>query len=168
MKGLTRSLARGPQARQVVHKTSYPVKALAISVAGTSGVGWGTVVIGDLPEGNILLLGAVGYLKVTSADADITAVFTGNYAVGTTATADATLTGTDINVLPSTAISAATLGVSPLTRAVSTAAPAVLDNTDGSLELNLNLIIADAEISGTADCTLDGAVHLSFIVLGDD
>ena len=168
MKGLVRSLSRGSQSRQVVHKVSYPLKALAISVAGTSGVGWGTVVLGDLPEGNILVLGAVSYLKVTSADADITAVFTGNYGVGSTATADATLTGTDVNVLPSTAISAATLGVSPLTRAVSTAAPAVLDNTDGSLELNLNLIIADAEISGTADCTLDGVVYLSFVVLGDD
>jgi hypothetical protein len=169
MKGLPRSL-RNNLSLQAVVKQVIKVNALAISVAGTSGVGWGTAVLGDLPAGNILLLGAASYLQFTSADADIQATYDGDYSVGTTATADATLSGTDVNVIPSTALGAATGGVSPVVRGASSggAMGTILDNTDGSLELNLNLLIDDANVSGTADMTASGYVVIAYTVLGDD
>lgn len=165
-KGLPRSLARG-KGQFTVRKQKFPVKALAISVAGTTGVGFGTAVMGDLPEGNIMFLGAMAYLTFTSADADVQATYDGDFAIGTTATADATLSSTDANIIASAALGAATSGVSPTVRA-SNATAAVFDNTDGSLELNLNLIVDDANISGTADFTADGMVEVLYAVMLDD
>lgn len=167
-KGLPRSLARGKAGNApVVRKQKFPFKNVAISVAGTTGVGFGTAVIGDFPEGNILFLGAVAYATFTSADTDVQATYDGDFAIGTTPTADATLSGTDANIIGSTALGAATAGVSPNVRATSSNA-ATLDNTDGSLELNLNLIIDDANISGTADFTAEGIVEVAYAVMLDD
>ncbi len=166
MKGLPRSLARG-KGKHTLRKHLIKFKDVAVSVAGTSGVGYGTAVVGDLPEGNILYLGAVSYAQFTSADADVQATYDGDYSIGTTATADATLSSTDANIVASAALGAATAGVSPEVRS-SGATAAVLDNTDGSLEVNLNLIIDDANISGTADFTASGWVEIAYAVLGDD
>ncbi len=168
MKGLPRSLGRAASARAHVRKTTIPFKNLAVSVVGATGVGFGGAMLGDFPQGNILILGASAYVQVTNVDADATATFTGDYSVGTTVSADATLSGTDANIIPSTALAAATAGVSPLTRGISAAPGAPVDNTDGSLELNLNILIADASISGTADVTASGVVTIAYIVLGDD
>lgn len=166
-KGLPRSLSRGAPALNPIIKQTFTVSALAISVAGTTGVGFGTVVIGDLPEGNILFLGAIAYFQFNSADTDITATYDGDYAIGTAPTADATLSGAEVDIIPSTALGAATAGLSPMVRGAN-ATQAMFDNTDGSLELNLNLLIDDATISGTADMTASGFVQLAYIVLGDD
>jgi hypothetical protein len=168
MKGLIRSLRRGSPSRAAVVKQAIKVNRVPISVAGTTGVGFGTAVIGDFPEGNILFLGAVSYLQFTTSDVDVQAAFDGDMSVGTTPTADATLSGTEINVIPSTALNPATAGVSPVVRGSSTASGAVFDNTDGSLELNLNLLIDDANIGGTGDFTVSGVVFVSYVVLGDD
>lgn len=166
-KGLPRSLARG-KGKTTVHKHLVKFTGKAFSVAGASGVGYGAVEVGDLPEGNILLLGAVSYAQFTSADGDVQATYDGDYSIGTTATADATLSTTDANVIPSTSFGgAATSGVSPNARG-SNATAVVLDNTDGSLELNLNVIIDDANISGAADFTATGVVELLYAVLLDD
>lgn len=168
-KGLVRAL-RNNMAAQAVVKQVIKARALAISVAGTTGVGWGTAVIGDLPQGNILLLGAMAYLQFTTVDTDVQATFDGDYAIGTTPTADAVITGTDANIVPSTALGAATGGVSPVVRGAGSggAMGTILDNTDGSLELNLNLLIDDVNISGTGDFTVSGYVVIAYSVLGDD
>jgi hypothetical protein len=172
MKGLPRSRARGAPALAPITKQRILVKDLAISVAGATGVGFGSAVAGGLPQGNLLFLGAIAYLRfseIAGGDADVTDTFTGNFSVGTTATADATLDSTDANLVASSAISAATAGVSPITRGASAAdASEVLDNTDGSLEANLNLLIADATISGTGSMLANGYIELAYIVLGDD
>lgn len=165
MKGLPRSLARG-KGKTTVRKHLVKFKDVPIAVAVASGVGFGTAVVGDFPEGNILYLGAVSYAQFTSADIDDTSDL-GDYAIGTTPTADATLSGTNANIVASVALGAATSGVSPLVRSTGATA-AVLDNTDGSLELNLQLIIDDANISGTADFTAEGWVEVVYAVLGDD
>lgn len=171
MKGLPRSMSRGSPQSQQIHKLTIPLTALALSIAGTTGVGFGSVVIGDLPEGNIAILGAVSYVKLTTVDADVIATFAGNYSIGSVATADVDVSDSgEADIIPSTAIAAAVAGVSALTRgaSVATLSGAVLDNTDGSLELNLNVLIDDASISGTGTFTVDGVVTLSYIVLGDD
>lgn len=171
MKGLPRSRSRGPLAKSNVNKLILKVSGVAISVAGSSGVGWGTAVIGDLPEGNILLLGAVSYLQFTGpTSASLVDTFDGDYSIGSAPTDDATLSGSEVDIIQSTALGAATAEVSPRARGTSAASAAgvILDNTDGSLELNLNLLIDDADISGTVAMTASGHLFLSYIVLGDD
>ena len=179
MKGLPYSNGRGlAAAAPVVRKYTYPVKNLSIAVTSvTTAAGFGTAVIGDFPEGNVLLLGGVAYLQFSSSDADLTsATWNGDYSVGTTATADVTLSGTDINLINDGGGSAAAVAVgpavaktSPVTRGEG-AAMDLFDNTDGSLELNLNLLVDAADIgdSATADVLVNGYVTLVYIVLGDD
>ena len=172
-KGLPRSMSRGAAQRQEIIKQVFSVEDLAISVTGgaSTAAGFGTVVIGDLPEGNILLLGAVAYFQFSGSgsDANIAADWEGDYSVGSTATADATLSGTDVDIIGSTALAAATAEVSPRTRGTG-ATQVILDNTDGSLELNLNLITDDNDVtdSTTVSMTVDGELHIAYIVLGDD
>jgi hypothetical protein len=170
MKGQPRIVARGKPQSTAVRRQRVTLKAVPITVSGATGVGFGTAVIGDLPEGNILFLGATGYLQFTK-DATatlVTATFTGNYALGTAPNADVTLSGAEVDLLPSTALSAATAGVSPVTRAANNTA-VMLDNTDGTLELNLQMLIADADISGASQLMLaTGMIDLVYAVLGDD
>ena len=169
-KGLSRSLGRAAVTLAPVIKQMVPVTNLAINVsAASTAAGFGTVVIGDLPEGNILFLGAVAYMQFTSADTDLTATFDGDYAIGTTALGSTTMTGTTADLVASTALGAATARVSPIARGVN-ATQAIFDNTDGSLEINLNMLIDAATITddATANLTVTGVVHLSYIVLGDD
>lgn len=168
-KGLPRSMRSVPPQRQNISKQTISLNAKPITVADGA-PGFGTVVIGGLPEANILFLGAVLYARFTSVDADLIAAFTGNVSIGSAPTVDNTLTGSDVDIIPSTALGAATGKVSPLVRATHAVAVTgtVLDNTDGSLELNMNLLIDDASISGPADLTVTGALIVSYIVLGDD
>lgn len=170
-KGLPRSLGRA-NINAPVKRLDLHFEDVAITVDGAAGVGFGSAVIGDLPPGNILLLGAVSYAQFTGpGSASLDETYDGDYSIGSTATADATLSGTDVDFIQSTALGAATAEVSPRARGTNAAAIAgtVLDNTDGSLELNLNLLIDDANI-GADDLvfTADGEIHISYIVLGDD
>lgn len=170
MKGMSRTLARAPLQNMPVRKQRVKVKNLALSFTGAVGNGWATAVAGDFPDGNILFLGATAYLQVTKAAAasGITATFTGTYALGTTPTADATLSTTDANLTGVATLSAATAGVSPVTRAAGSTA-VLLDNTDGSLEINVNVTIDDASISSdTQGATVDGVIDLVYVILGDD
>lgn len=170
-KGLPRSLSRGKALLQETVRSVYKANALAIEVDGATGVGWGTAVLGDLPDGNILILGAVAYMTFTTASGSVTATFDGDYSIGSAPTADATLSGSEEDIIPSTALGAATAKVSPRARGASTTSlnGAILDNTDGSLELNLNLLIDDAEISANdVAFTVSGELILLYAVLGDD
>lgn len=172
-KGLPRSLSRGDAIKQEVIKQTFTLNDLAITVDGATGVGFGTAVIGDLPEGNILFLGAMSYLQFTTAESSgITTTFDGDYAIGTVATADANVSDSgEANIIASTALGAATAKVSPLARGEGGGAltGVIFNNTDGSLELNLNLLIDDASISADdIDFTVDGHVVLLYSVLSDD
>lgn len=170
--GLPYSNSRGNAASVPdVRRVSYPVRNLTISTtAGVAAVGFGTAVLGDFPEGNILFLGAISYLQFLTADADIIATWSGNYSVGTVATVDNDVADTgEADVIASAAIGAATAKLSPVTRGEKSTV-AMFDNTDGSLELNLNLLIADASFTDgqSADFTANGYVQLCYIVMGDD
>lgn len=171
-KGLPRSLSRAPAAADpVVKKVTYPVNNLSVTVAaGVAAVGFGTSVIAGLPQGNILLLGAVCYMRFSTSDADIIATFDGDFAIGTTPTADVDVADAgEANIIASTALGAATAKVSPTLRATNVTT-AVLDNTDGSMELNLNLLIDDASITDSQSAVFlaNGVVYLVYAVLGDD
>ena len=169
MKGLPRSLARSVAGSGGASGKTVPIKDLAIRTSGAAGVGFGTAVIRGLPEGNILLLGAVAYLQFTKLDAGTIATFDGDYSIGTVATVDNDVADAgEADIIPSTALGAATAGVSALVRGAN-ATQVILDNTDGSLEVNLNLLIDDASVSADdQDFTVSGVLSLAYIVLGDD
>jgi hypothetical protein len=169
-KGLPYSIGRGPAANAPIKKKTIALRDLAINVSATStAVGWGTAVISDFEQGNILFLGAVANLQFTTADTDASATWDGDYSIGTTPTADNTLSSTDANIVGSTAIGAATARVSPVARGTGSTL-AIFDNTDGSLEINLNMLIDAANITDdtTVNLTVDGELYIAYIVLGDD
>lgn len=171
-KGLVRSQNRAHPVEAPIRKEVIPVEK-TISVAGSTGDGWGTVVIGDLPQGNLLFLGAVAYMTFDGTDSTATALdatWAGDFAVGTAPADDSTPTGTQANLVALSAIGAATTRVSPRTRATTAAAgvAVLLDNTDGAMEINLQLLIDNANISGPVDLVAEGELHLAYIILGDD
>src|SRR5690606_380231 len=158
-KGFPYSLGRAPKESPVVRKFVYPVRDVTVAVAATGdAVGFGSAVVGDFPEGNLLFLGGVAYLQFSTASEEVEVNWSGSYGIGTTVDADGTLATTESNLATGT-ISAATAGLSPVTRGTSATA-VVLDNTDGSLELNLNLVVANAGIDedGEGDFVANGSV----------
>jgi hypothetical protein len=169
-KGFPYSMSRAPASNVPVKKTLLPLRAVPVDVSAvTTGVGWGTVVIGDFPEGNILILGTVANLQFTATGTNATTTFDGDFSIGTTPTADATLSGTDANIIASTALGAATARVSPVVRGA-LGTPFMVDNTDGSLEMNLNVLIDAANITddSTVPVLVTGEVYIAYILLGDD
>lgn len=170
-KGLPRSLARGDALKQEIIKKVISINTTVTVSAASTAVGFGTAVIGDFEEGNVLFLGAVSNFTFagSGSDANLTADWEGDYAIGSTATADVTLDGTDVDIIPSTAIAAATAEVSPVTRGAN-ATQVMLNNTDGSLEINLNLLIDAADITDdeSVDITVTGELYIAYIMLGDD
>lgn len=172
-KGLPRSTRRAApeQAALVRMRFPLPKAGLALLVDGATGVGWGTAELGDLPQGNLYIAAAAGYIQITEASAGIIATFDGDFAVGSAPATSASLAGAVGNIIPSTALGAATASVSPVVRGVSSggAMGTILDNTDGSLELNFNLLIDDAAISADDSAvTATGYVDVLLAVLGDD
>jgi len=174
MKGLIRSLRRGRPLDQIITKLKlHPRRENTFTVDGAAGVGFGSLVLGGLPEANILLLGAVGYMAISGpgGDAGLVDAWNGDFGIGTTPASDGTITGDDVNVIGSTAIGPAVAEAAPRTRGETTVpiVPVILDNTDGSLELNLNVLVDDADISADGILfTVDGDLWVSFVTLGDD
>ncbi len=176
-KGLPRSHAAGDKSKAPINRDVFVVKAQTVTLTEDAGgqPAWATLIVGDFPEGNILFLGAVAYFTFTGpgGDADLGDTWQGDFGVGTTPTTDDTdpLATTFEDIVGETPIAAATAEVSPRTRGVSTDGEAgvMYDNTDGSLELNLNILVDAADITGD-DSTLviDGELYVSYVVLGND
>lgn len=169
VKGLQRSLSRAPRGKRDIVKERISLAGDTIAVAGTTGVGFGSVALGSFPEGNILLLGATLVdLVLTGNGVDHTATFDGDVGVGTTAADDATITAADVNVIGSTALGAATANVSP-TIAASNATPVMIDNTANDQDLYLNLLIDDAATDGDGGIyTAAGEIWIAYTMMGDD
>lgn len=170
-KGLPRSMSRGAAQHQDIVKQVVNINRSVSVTATGAAVGFGSAVIGDLPEGNILFLGAVGYVQLSGsgADANLDATWDGDFSIGTAPTADVTLSGAEVDILASTALGVATAEVSPRVRAVN-ATQAIFDNTDGSLELNLNVLVDAANIGdgATVALTARGTLQLAYVVMLDD
>ena len=132
----------------------------------------GATVAGNMIGANILLLGSAGYLAFAGpvgGSADLSDTWAGDFSVGSAPTADNSLAGAEVDVLPSTAIGPATSEAIARTRAANATA-VMLDNTDNSLELNLNLLVdADDVANGqSVDITVNGEITLLYSVLLDD
>ena len=173
-KGLPRSLRAGPDRDKLVVKKDYVISG-SLDITGVAAtVDAGTFVISGLPQGNLLLLGAVAYVSVDAgADVHVIDNWAGDYGIGTIPNADVDLADAgDDDIIPSTALAAGAADkLAPLTRGASTATEQIIiDNTDGSLELNLNLLIDDNVITDAEVGTfvVTGTLHVAMIVLGDD
>lgn len=167
MKGLQRSIRRGPVLRQDLINQQIPFSILVTATDGAPG--WATAVLTNLPEGYVLYQGGVVDLTITSLDANITDTFEGDIALGMAPTTDGALTGNQANLTLSTAIPAAVAGVGEVTAmGANTQNGTIFNNTDGSLEVNLNIAIDDAAISADADLLLEGVLYLGITMLGDE
>jgi len=177
MKGSKRSLERAPVGTEMfIKRFRYPVvnKTLSVAAVGAA-VGFGSVVIGQLPPGNVLAFGGGGYLTFLTADADIGATWNGDASVGTAATADVTLATTEINLLPSNPLGPAVAKlVSGATGRVfgmsALSAAAAIDNTAADQNVVLNMLVDAADIAdgAAADFTVNGYIDLFLAVVGDD
>lgn len=178
-KGFPRAL-KGVRAQEAVVpvRRDYPISG-SLDITGVAGaVDAGTFVLGDLPEGLILFLGAavLGLQVDATGDAHVINNWDGDFGIGTIPNADLDLSDAgDDDIIASTPLSAGAsdkIGVPTPASPVSTATEhgLILDNTDGSLELNFNLLIDDNVITDTEDGTfaVSGTLRLCFIVLGDD
>tara|TARA_R110000851_G_scaffold120002_1_gene248090 strand:- start:29839 stop:30363 length:525 start_codon:yes stop_codon:yes gene_type:complete len=174
MKGLPRSLSRQNKSVAAVVKDTIDLTGRTVTVTATgAAIGFGSTQIHDFPEGNILLLGLAGTIGFagSGADANLTDTWSGDYGIGTTPAADATITAADVDMIASTAIGAAVAEViAPARVASALVASLMLDNTDGSLEVNLNVLIDAANIvdSQSVILTLSGSIQIAYVVLGDD
>lgn len=175
-KGLPRSLRHADRSAVIISKIDINHQ---ITVTGdNAAANDGQVVIGDFPQGNILFLGAVSYVQFAGpTSGELANDWEGDYSIGTTADANSTLATTDLNIIASTAIGAATAELSPVTRGVTGLDSTdggllmnIFDNTDGSLEINLNLLIDDAELTDTEAVTITatGQLYIAYAILGDD
>lgn len=170
-KGLARSLSRGKPISQNVVKQRIPVRNVPITITDPGAANaWGTAVLGDFDQGNMLYLGAVAYLQFNSTSAGLTTTWTGSCSLGTAPTADNVLSGAEIDLIPATTIAAATNRLSPLVRMVSTDAVGggIFDNQNGSLEYNLNVLVDDAAISANSALTVSGYLEVAYIIMGDN
>jgi len=169
MKGLQRSISRGPRLTAPTLKMDIPFTKV-VDIDGTA-VGFGTVPLAALPEGNILIHGIILNLtSMTRVGTDISATFLGDTGLGTTPLSDGTMTAGDVDLIASGTTIIAVAGVAPAQRRVSpsTINDAPIDNTAGALEVNLNILIDDADIADDDQLTVVGSLHVSYVVLGDD
>lgn len=173
MKGLPRSLANTPLADRMVVKERIAINK-SVDITGVAAtVDAATFVIGQLPAGNLLLLGAVAQIAVAgeTPGTNIIDDWDGDFGIGTAPQADVDLGDAgDDNIIPSTALaSAADDKDAPNTRGASTATEQVIINNEaGAMELNFNLLIDDNVITDDEDGTfvVTGSLDIAYIVLG--
>lgn len=153
----------------VVNQTVLTLASTPVTVANTTGASFGGVKIYDLPEGRILVLGVTASLGFVWTGESIGATGSGDYSLGTTITADATLDGTDVDLLPSTAMTDPAVGGVAAATGGALAASAPFDGTGTAKDVNLNIIIDDADVAdGDSDTVLaSGTVTITWINLGD-
>jgi|GEM_PF-2142572 len=175
MKGLQRSLSRGDPASQEIVRVDIAINSTLTITGVADAVDAGTAVISGLPQGNLLFLGAVVYVQVDAgSDANVIDNWNGDFGIGYAPNADVDLADAQEDaIIASTALDAgASDKLAPLTRGASTQTEhgLIIDNTDGSLELNFNVLIDDNVITDAEDgvFVVTGSLHMAFIVLGDD
>lgn len=145
-----------------VMTTVITLEDTPVVVVGATGVGFGGVKIYDLPAGAIQVLGVtVDSLIVTVDTNTLDAADGGDWSLGSTIADDATITGTDVDFCPSTS-------ADPIngTNSAMLAATATIGAGSTASDINLNMLIDDADIAGTATNTVDATITINWINLG--
>ena len=171
-KGLPKSLSRGPALKKPIINQTIRVNTTVSVAAAAAAVGFGTVALGALPEGNVLFLGAVASLRFSALganSANVIAAFNGDYAIGSGADTDGTLSGAEVNMVTSTAFGPAVARVTPFARGTG-AVQAIFDNTAKTVNINLNVLVDAADITDatTVTLTVEGTLDIAYLMLGDD
>ncbi len=191
-KGLERSIRRGPlgpiidlnvagvaanlaEIDQIKNITFDLAKLIQITGVAAA-VDAGTAVIGALPEGNLLFLGAVATVNIeATGDASVLDNWAGDFALGSEPNADLDLGDAgEANIIPSSALLAGASDKIAATvianSTVATEQGLIIDNTAADKNLNFNLLIDDNFITDTevGDFNITGTITMSFKVLGDD
>ncbi len=175
-KGLPRSRKNIPRAALGATKQLINLNGKIITITATgAAIGFGSLRVSDLPEGNILIQGIGGSLGFAApVGGDAIATWAGDISFGSVATLDTDLTtpitNNDIDGDPTPdSIGAAVDHVIPLGNLVGSTPGAPILNTAGNLGVFLNMIIDDASIAtdGVVPVTLSGNLELVYTVLGD-
>lgn len=169
-KGLPRSLAHANPMREAVTKIRLPINhAISVTATGVA-IGFGSVVLGGLPEAYLKVLSVAIKVQFTGpTSANLTDTFDGDFGVGTTPASDATITAGDVNLISSTALGVAASEVSPILT-VANGVDLVVDNTANDLEINLNLLIDAASITDGATVAImaEGVIEIVLVTMLDD
>jgi len=146
-----------------INHTVLTLTDTPVIVVGASGVGFGGVKIYDWPEGAIQVLGVTVDSLIVTVGTGLDAADGGDWSFGTAIVSDADLTdATDVDLCPITS-------ADPIagTNSAQLAANAIFDGTTTAKDCNFNMIVDDADISGTVTNTIDATVTIHWINLGD-
>lgn len=163
MKGLARSLRK--DVIKIPFTTTMDLVGDGVSDS------FGGVVIGKLPEGNLLFLGAVAYATVdATGQANVTNNWAGDFTIGTIGYGES---GEYDSIVDNTVLTAgASDKITPRTRGAVNANDQmrILDNTDGNLDLYFNMLVSNGYITPTetGTFTIDGVLYAAYVTLGDD
>lgn len=165
MKGLPHSLEHSNDTSALL--TLVVLKDLVVTVT-KGATSFGSAAIRPVPRGNVYFQGAVGNLQVSTESGDVIATFSGVLAVGTVAATGVPFAASNLSTLDNTPFGPAVAKVTPVTRAISLRSNAgrITDNTAGDDIIYLNLSIADASISATADFVVNGTVQILYGLIG--
>jgi len=168
----------------VVSSEKVEVRTLKLTLTNTpvvmadeaATVAYGSLKVADLPQGNIVILGAVMDLALTLSAAGINADWDGDVGLGTTAAGNnAALAGTEQDLIPTTATPQAVASATTA-KAKSTAtelAAGVFDGTTATgaaKDIYLNILVDDADHDVTTTPTniiCDGTIQITYCNLGD-
>ena len=164
MRGLIRSRTNSPPSIIKKIKISFANKTISLTDPGGAAA-YGSVPLFDLPKGNIVIFGALMYLKLTSVAAAVSATFDGDFSVGRLASTDATFSGNEVEIIqlttfPAPAASKATSNMRAITAQSNSGK--TIPNTDGTLKAQLNVLLDDSSISASADLTASGDFYLCY------
>ena len=161
----------------ILRQTKLTLTNVPVVTGNTSGASFGSAKIYDFPEGRIAILGVtakftgITFNTEAGATGDIAGGGSGDYSLGSTATADATLSLTDVDMLPSSAmLDPFVAGVGRSNAGSALAAAAQFDGTTTAIDMYLNAIIDDADVSdgAAADSVyFTGTIYVTWANLGD-
>lgn len=161
----------------VLRQTKLTLTNVPVVTGNTTGASFGSAKIYDFPAGRIAILGVTAtFTSITfnteaGASGDIAGGGSGDYSLGSTATADATLSTTDVDMLPSSAmLDPFVSGVGRSNAGSALAAAAQFDGTTTAIDMYLNAIIDDTDVSdgAAADSVyFTGTIYVTWANLGD-
>lgn len=156
-----------------IHQTVITFTDVNIAMTDEAGtIAYGSLKVYDLPEGAILLHGAVQDVDLTKSSAGVNDDWDGDVGVGTTAADnDASLATTEQDIIPTTATPQAAAGATTADGlSTSTESGTIFDGTATAKDVYVNLLVDDADhdVTSTAcNLILNGTLTLTWINLGD-
>lgn len=148
---------------------TIPLDGLSVTTTdATTNGAHGSKLLFTMPEGLVVIQGAVTNLTIARVGTSITTTASVVSSLGTVAVAntDATLTSTEANIIPSTS---GTLTAGAGTVKGQSTATTTLDGTDTPVPVYLNFAMPDSSHGTSADALLvNGTITIVYSVIGDN